>query len=330
MFFATIEKEIETFLFKEWQNFKHNAFSIDRTNKKVHLMKKGEFHTLTYEKGDKNYAYILRNAYYEFIKDTTALDLDKIAIGCKNAFELKDIHDAFTLELIDFDSGKVLSSIGKDKHDNSFIATDIFHLGLKCNHGIVAYFDLPYRAFFQRMTEVLLASLFLFVVLGFCLVYQIKTILYQRRISEMREDFVYNMVHELKGPLAYIRNAVSRFNDFSTERLLPDQLNVINGIRTRSELLGNFLEKLLTEGKQGQHIIMSRDRVNIKRMLNEIVEQYATSFWKNADICLEYEPDVEVVLVDRVHFPNMIKNLVENAIKYSDDHPVLTIRCFLY
>jgi signal transduction histidine kinase len=141
----------------------------------------------------------------------------------------------------------------------------------------------------------------LVIILSFLLT--ILIIFRQKRLSEIKNDFVSNMTHELKTPISTISLASQMLND----KTIP------------------------TESKNIDNIDQGRIKLKKKKTdINELIHNVITNFTlqienKNGAIEEDYSANNSVIHVDNVHFTNMISNLVDNAIKYSGEEPAISV-----
>lgn len=175
------------------------------------------------------------------------------------------------------------------------------------------------HALLLRMGWQLLGSLLLILLLAFCLLFQIKTILRQRRIDEMRKNFVNTMIHELKRPVQTLKTCVA----FLSHRELcadPQAMEeVIHDSRAGLDNLSAYLQKLrdMTRADDGQAqltVTTFRLREAVDNLV--LLQQSATD--KQTSFEVRIDPSL-TVRADRLHFSNIISNLLENAVKYSGD-----------
>lgn len=175
------------------------------------------------------------------------------------------------------------------------------------------------HALLLRMGGQLLGSLLMILLLAFCLLFQIKTILRQRRIDEMRKNFVNTMIHELKRPVQTLKTCVA----FLSHRELcadPQAMEeVIHDSRAGLDNLSAYLQKLrdMTRADDGQAqltVTTFRLREAVDNLV--LLQQSATD--KQTSFEVRIDPSL-TVRADRLHFSNIISNLLENAVKYSGD-----------
>jgi two-component system phosphate regulon sensor histidine kinase PhoR len=165
----------------------------------------------------------------------------------------------------------------------------------------------------------------LFIIIMFSLTLYIM--FKQKRLSEMKNDFVNNMTHELKTPISTISLASQMLND----RSIPDEQknlgHISRIIQTESRQLGYQVERVL------QMAIFDHGELKLKREpvdLHDIIETVAQNFLLQMDKRggkLEFQPEADqsVVTGDLMHLTNVVSNLMENALKYTSRNPEITI-----
>ena len=163
------------------------------------------------------------------------------------------------------------------------------------------------------------------VVLLITFVFTIVVIFRQKRYSEIKNDFINNMTHELKTPISSISLAAQMLNDDSVTKS-PAMMKHLGGvINDESKRLRFLVEKVL------QMSMFDRKTASFKKKeldLNELLEQVASSFSLRVEhtggkITMEIEAVDSAIYVDEVHFQNAITNLMDNAVKYrKPDNPI--------
>ena len=156
------------------------------------------------------------------------------------------------------------------------------------------------------------------LVLLITFIFTIVVIFRQKRYTEIKNDFITNMTHELKTPIASISLAAQMLNDNSVGKS-PAMLSHLGGvINDESKRLRFLVEKVL------QMSMFDRKKAVFKKKeldLNEMVENIANSFTLRVEhtggkIYTEIEAIDSAIYVDEMHFQNVIFNLLDNAVKY--------------
>lgn len=197
-------------------------------------------------------------------------------------------------------------------------ATRTFQFGFrKPFDEVSAYFPDPNQTLLLRMKWVLLSSLVLIAVTIFCFAYTILTILRQKKLTELKNDFVNNMTHELRTPVATISIAAEAMQGFSLSKTSSEEyLEIIRQQSGRlSHLIDSILKNLVFE--QGQ-LQLSQRPISLQQLVQQAVLQHRPQL----DIAvakIEFDFPAQAILVsaDELHLLNVLSNLVENALKYS-------------
>ena len=171
----------------------------------------------------------------------------------------------------------------------------------------------------------MIPSIVFTVVLLITFIFTIVVIFRQKRYTEIKNDFINNMTHELKTPIASISLAAQMMNDESVTKSPAMTKHLGKVINDESKRLRFLVEKVL------QMSMFDRKKAVFKKKrldLNEMVENIANSFTLRVEhtggkIYTEIEAIDSALYVDEVHFQNVINNLLDNAVKYrKPDQPI--------
>lgn len=175
---------------------------------------------------------------------------------------------------------------------------------------------------------ILTVILILIIIFSYSLT--LYTILRQRKLSEMKNDFINNMTHELKTPISTISLASQMLNDQSICKNGNQIINLSNIISQETKRLAFQVEKVL------QMAIFERGEYRFNKQIlsiNALVENISSTFnlhvkKRNGQLFLTLDAMDDQVLTDELHMSNAIVNLLENALKYSKDNPIIELRTF--
>ena len=179
----------------------------------------------------------------------------------------------------------------------------------------------------NTMTYMLSISGGLLLVLIFCFGYTIFSILRQKKISEMKTDFINNMTHEFKTPVSTIMIASEALKD---QEIIADKARVArlaNIIYEENERLGSHIERVLNIARiEKNDFKLDKKPVEVNELIEDVLDSMQLKLQKNnAKVDLHLDAEYSVIEADELHFSNVIYNLVDNAIKYSRENPELTI-----
>ena len=181
---------------------------------------------------------------------------------------------------------------------------------------------------FNNMFATLISSVGLLLVLISIFAYTIYAIIRQKKLSEMKTDFINNMTHEFKTPVATIMIASEALKD---PDLTADKsrINRLAGIIYDENVrLGNHIERVLNVAKlDKKELKLERKPVAMNELIALVVDSMSLQLQKkNAEVTLSLEADPDVLMGDELHLSNMIYNLIDNANKYSPELPQITIK----
>lgn len=180
---------------------------------------------------------------------------------------------------------------------------------------------------FGNMFATLASSAALLLVLIFIFAYTIYTIIRQKKLSEMKTDFINNMTHEFKTPVATIMIASEALRDpevVSDKTRISRLANIIYDENVR---LGNHIERVLSVARlEKKELKLEFAPVNVNDLITAVIDSMDLQLQKrNATVTLNLSPATDTVMADELHLSNVLYNLVDNANKYSADAPKITI-----
>ncbi len=150
----------------------------------------------------------------------------------------------------------------------------------------------------------------------------VRTLLKQKKLSEIKSDFINNMTHEFKTPLATISLAVDALKNekVSANKEKSDYFTGI--IKEENKRMNKQVETIL----QAALLDKKEVQLNMKRLLaHDIIINVLNNInlqveEKGGKIDVELEAENDLIMADEVHFTNVINNLLDNAVKYSKDN----------
>lgn len=176
-----------------------------------------------------------------------------------------------------------------------------------------------------EMSGVIASSALIALVLTFGFWYLLHVIERLRTIEEMKDDFTNNMTHELKTPIAiaYAANdSLLQFPDPHDEERTKKYLSA--SLEQLSKLAGLVESILAMSMERRKHLVMEKEKIELRSFLSSIIEQQKLRAEKNCEITFICPKDASVD-ADPTHFSNVISNLIDNSIKYSGTNVRITI-----
>lgn len=161
----------------------------------------------------------------------------------------------------------------------------------------------------------------------FVFLYTVRALLNQKKLSEIKTDFINNMTHEFKTPLATISLAVDALRN---EKVMNDRekLGYFSGIikeenKRMNKHVETILQAALLEKNEFQ---VKQDEIHVHELIRKTLDNFNLQLQdRNAEVDIKLNAKNDVILGDETHFGNLLNNLVDNAIKYSKERLCLRV-----
>ncbi len=183
------------------------------------------------------------------------------------------------------------------------------------------------RYIIREMLFLLLLSIIIIAVLVSSYIYFLSTIFQQKKLSDIKNDFVNNMTHELKTPIATLNLGIQFFSDKTIQKTPEAEERTLKIMSNEIKRLHQLVESILTSATlEKAEIKIKFSKENIHNLLNEIIQNTRLIVEsKGGNITAQLEAKEHCAEIDKTHFSNVINNLMDNAIKYSKDAPEIKI-----
>jgi two-component system phosphate regulon sensor histidine kinase PhoR len=195
------------------------------------------------------------------------------------------------------------------------------------SYVLAVYFEKEKNIVKRELIPLIILSQFLLLGLAIVFGYVVYTLNRQKKLGEMKTDFVNNMTHELKTPISTI--------SIATEMLIKPEIAADSKRVSRyavmifdeNNRLRLMVERVLQMAvlEKGEYNLRLRD-TDIHELINELVQRFILIIKpRGGNICLILKASRFILKVDRIHFNNILSNLLDNANKYSPEKPHITI-----
>lgn len=155
--------------------------------------------------------------------------------------------------------------------------------------------------------------------------YSMWVIMKQKRLSELQKDFINNMTHEFKTPISSIKIAsdfLANNENITSDARLNKYVQIIKGQNMR---LNEQVEKVLNVARlENDSVELKKEVFEINQTLSTVINNESLKL-KLGDITFEGLKEETFIKADKLHFINVIANMIDNAIKYSDENPKVEI-----
>jgi two-component system, OmpR family, phosphate regulon sensor histidine kinase PhoR len=180
----------------------------------------------------------------------------------------------------------------------------------------------------QTMGLSLLGSgVLLFIMIG-CFYIAMMTIIKQKKLAEIKNDFINNMTHEFKTPISTISLATQLIQEEPQAAKSESILRYLGIIKDENIRLGQQVERVLqTAQMEREEIVLKKKSTDLHALIQQVADMNAPLLHTNQGaLDLDLAADQYQLFVDEVHITNVLNNLLDNAIKYSPDSPQVNIR----
>ncbi len=198
---------------------------------------------------------------------------------------------------------------------------DSFSFNINPDEGIY------YKAYMTPLTRHILSQMFGIVITVFLLMiafslafwYLFRTVSRLRTIEEMKDDFVSNMTHELKTPIAIAYSANDALLNYDTSNDPDKKTKYLTIANKQLKRLGELVENILAMSMERRKTMKLRpEDIQLREITEEIAAAQRMRGDKDITINVNVADNI-VVEADKTHLANVLNNLIDNAIKYSDD-----------
>ncbi|MBK7806453.1 MAG: HAMP domain-containing sensor histidine kinase [Saprospiraceae bacterium] len=196
-------------------------------------------------------------------------------------------------------------------------------------NDLIYYFVVrfPKRESFLLANRNMTLTLTLLSVLAIAFfLYSMWVILEQKRLSELQKDFINNMTHEFKTPISSIKIASDFLANDQYVKSNPRLTKYTQIIRDQNLRLNDQVEKVLNVARlEKDSIELKKEIFEINQTLSDIINNESLKL-KLGNITFTPLESMVYINADKLHFVNVVANMIDNAIKYSNDVPIVEIK----
>jgi two-component system phosphate regulon sensor histidine kinase PhoR len=247
----------------------------------------------------------------------------------QKVFDETGIDLAFEYAVTRFNNEIALRSPGYDPAaEADFYRVQLFPEDINANSNFLSvYFPGKKNFVYTSLNYLAIASLVLSLAIVVSFVMTIFIMFRQKKVSEIRNDFVSNMTHELKTPISTISLASQMLGDKSIPAEIKNTEQIAKIITEECRRLGNQVEKVLQtsvfdKGKLKLRMV----ECDMHEIISGVIDNFAIQIKsRNGKISASLDAENSFLQVDQVHITNVLSNLLDNAIKYCDRTPEIHV-----
>ena len=245
------------------------------------------------------------------------VSLDTLAQYVDSLLSVVSLDRNFTLMEVDAD-GRILRQ-NNDRLSPAALKTRVFSTRRDQSRGIRLALNNPYPTLARRLSPLFAASAIILILFGAILLRLLRYLDEQKMMADLRNDFSYAMVHDMKSPLSSIIMGARFLHSGKVDDKPAIKEKYYAIIESEAEHLLALVNKLLTISKlENKKLILNKQDVNLEPIIDDIVEKAKAKTDKNIDFIVDLLE--RHVLADEQYLAEAISNLVDNAIKYSKEN----------
>lgn len=280
------------------------------------------------EDATRNYFYKTLRAYTKKIPVHKRVSKDEISNLLALKLDENNINTDFEFAVYSRDLATKLYSEGFEKTEESTFSVPIFYdENNQSNYKLLVNFPGDNKYIFSSILGMVLLSIVFTSIIIIAYSSALFQIVKQRKISQIKTDFINNMTHEFKTPIATINLALDAIKNPKIIDHKDKVIRYLNMIREENKRMHAQVENVLRISKlEKNELNISKDRVD----LHDLVEDAVTHIElivedRQGYIKTHLDASQTSVLANDMHFTNVIVNMLDNAVKYSPEAPKIDV-----
>lgn len=197
----------------------------------------------------------------------------------------------------------------------------------RCHLSLNVHVDNLFNYLLSQLAYLIIPSALFLSLLLFALLFLIYTINQQRKLASLKNDFINNLTHELKTPVFSISLLAKVIRESLHKKDSNKLLKYLGLIEKENEHLKEHINKVLELASlERSPYHLDKEEQDLHAILNDIADHFAVKLVEQGGVLQkQFEARIATAKIDTIHFRNAIQNLLENAVKYNENEPEITI-----
>ncbi|MBU3839247.1 MAG: HAMP domain-containing histidine kinase [Candidatus Phocaeicola faecigallinarum] len=229
------------------------------------------------------------------------------------------LGNQYYIDIINLRTGEKLNGIGSQK-EPSFMAIKPKYFPIRSDYTQVVQLIItnPNKTFLERMGLMLAGTFIIMLLVIVCISYQVRFISRFEKIFQIREDFSYAMIHDMKTPLTSIIMALKFLRSGKLDNRQEMKDKYFDIAENEADHLLTLTNKVLTISKLENHKLeMNRTEVELTPIIDKLTEKFKAKSQKTVNFITDIK--AETAYADAEYLEEVLSNLIDNSIKYSDE-----------
>lgn len=232
---------------------------------------------------------------------------------------LKGLGNQYYIDIINLRTGEKINGIGSQK-EPSFMAIKPKYFPIRSDYTQVVQLIItnPNKTFLERMGLMLAGTFIIMLLVIVCISYQVRFISRFEKIFQIREDFSYAMIHDMKTPLTSIIMALNFLRSGKLDNRQEMKDKYFDIAENEADHLLTLTNKVLTISKLENHKLeMNKTEVELTPIIEKLTEKFKAKSQKTVNFITEIK--AETTYADAEYLEEVLSNLIDNSIKYSGE-----------
>ena len=229
------------------------------------------------------------------------------------------LGNQYYIDIINLRTGEKINGIGTQK-EPSFMAIKPKYFPIRSDYTQVVQLIItnPNKTFLERMGLMLAGTFIIMLLVIVCISYQVRFISCFEKIFQIREDFSYAMIHDMKTPLTSIIMALNFLRSGKLDNRQEMKNKYFDIAENEADHLLTLTNKVLTISKLENHKLeMNKTEVELTPIIEKLTEKFKAKSQKTVNFITDIK--AETAYADAEYLEEVISNLIDNSIKYSGE-----------
>ena len=229
------------------------------------------------------------------------------------------LGNQYYIDIINLRTGEKINGIGTQK-EPSFMAIKPKYFPIRSDYTQVVQLIItnPNKTFLERMGLMLAGTFIIMLLVIVCISYQVRFISRFEKIFQIREDFSYAMIHDMKTPLTSIIMALKFLRSGKLDNRQEMKNKYFDIAENEADHLLTLTNKVLTISKLENHKMeMNKTEVELTPIIEKLSEKFKAKSQKTVNFIIDIK--AETAYADAEYLEEVLSNLIDNSIKYSGE-----------
>ena len=229
------------------------------------------------------------------------------------------LGNQYYIDIINLRTGEKINGIGTQK-EPSFMAIKPKYFPIRSDYTQVVQLIItnPNKTFLERMGLMLAGTFIIMLLVIVCISYQVRFISCFEKIFQIREDFSYAMIHDMKTPLTSIIMALKFLRSGKLDNRQEMKNKYFDIAENEADHLLTLTNKVLTISKLENHKLeMNKTEVELTPIIEKLIEKFKAKSQKTVNFITDIK--AETAYADAEYLEEVLSNLIDNSIKYSGE-----------